>query len=110
MKNTLTLEQFDRLREHLSGLDAMVERFCKEYGYEERTTALGRYPRRRVSRYSVKSICSLICKWIWMTKVNTSNNSFRLCHTRWAVEDGLILDRCAIALYSRALRNYHFPT
>ena len=51
MKKTPTLEQFAHLREHLSSLNPMFERFCREYGYEERTTALGRYPRRRVCRY-----------------------------------------------------------
>jgi len=51
MKKTLTLEEFARLREHLACLDTTFERFCKQNGYEERTTALGRYPRRRVCRY-----------------------------------------------------------
>lgn len=50
MKKTPTLEEFARLREHLSGLDATVEQFCKKYGYVERTTALGRYPRRYIRR------------------------------------------------------------
>lgn len=51
MKMTPTPEEFARLCEHLSSLNPMFERFCREYGYEERTTALGRYPRRRICRY-----------------------------------------------------------
>lgn len=51
MKETPTLEEFTRLREHLSSLNPTFERFCREYGYVERTTALGRYPRRRIGRY-----------------------------------------------------------
>jgi hypothetical protein len=50
MKKIPTLEQFAQLREHLSALNPMFERFCKEHGYEERTTALGRYPRRYIQR------------------------------------------------------------
>jgi hypothetical protein len=50
MKRTPTLEQFARLREHLSALNPIFERFCREYGYVERTTALGRYPRRYIRR------------------------------------------------------------
>jgi len=50
MKKTPTLEEFARLREHLSTLNPAFERFCREYGYEERTTALGRYPRRYIRR------------------------------------------------------------
>lgn len=50
MKKTPTVEQFARLREHLSRLDATFERFCREYRFVERTTALGRYPRRYIWR------------------------------------------------------------
>lgn len=48
MKKTPTLEEFARLREHLSSLNPTFERFCQQYGYEEQTTALGRYPRRYI--------------------------------------------------------------
>ena len=50
MKKVPTLEQFARLREHLSNLDPIFERFCKAYGFIEWKTALGRYPRRYIRR------------------------------------------------------------
>lgn len=51
MKRALTPQDFERLRAHLSRLDEPVKRFCQDYGFSERTTGLGRYPRRRVCRY-----------------------------------------------------------
>ena len=60
MKNTPTLEEFGRLREHLSSLNPIFERFCKEYGFHEVTNeanVLGRYPRRRVVRYGQVNLC-----------------------------------------------------
>ena len=50
MKRTPSLEEFAGLREHLLGLNPVFERFCQEYGYEEQTTSLGRYPRRYIQR------------------------------------------------------------
>lgn len=50
MKYTPTIEEFEKLRIHLSRLDATFERFCREYRFVERTTALGRYPRRYIRR------------------------------------------------------------
>jgi hypothetical protein len=50
MKKTPSLEEFARLREHLLGLNPVIGRFCQEYGYEEQTTSLGRYPRRCIRR------------------------------------------------------------
>lgn len=57
MKSTPTEEEFTKLRVHLSSLDPIFERFCKEYGFSEITTALGRYPRRRIVRYEEINLC-----------------------------------------------------
>ena len=57
---TPTEEEFKLLREHLSHLDPILERFCKEYGFEEvsnATNVLGRYPRRRVVRCGQVNLC-----------------------------------------------------
>jgi len=45
-----TPSDFEKLRAHLRALDSAVETFCKRNGFVEQTTALGRYPRRRLTR------------------------------------------------------------
>jgi len=41
-----SLEAYERLGEHLSAVDSIVEEFCRETGFVRRTTGISRYPMR----------------------------------------------------------------
>ena len=46
-----SLETYDRLGEHLRAIDPYLAQFCRESGFERRTTGVSRYPTRRLDLY-----------------------------------------------------------